>query len=235
MFDLKDRIVEKNYQFITYSYGGGCLFYPGFNLVTIKTSKINEKCNNSYFTKLKEILSKQKDATIIFVGRFPLHLTNYFFDNQEGGREGGKWTDKYISVGKYKNIQDSFKNEVLELSKNNKIILIYPIPEVGINPNKKIFLSWVKRKNRLSRNFNLKNVTTSYQVYKERTQSSFELLDAIQSDNIYRIYPHKLFCDTNVKERCVTHDNKNIFYADDDHPSFKGAEMINSLIMKKIK
>ena len=63
----------------------------------------------------------------------------------------------------------------------------------------------------------------------------FELFDSIEGDNIYRVYPHKLFCDTNVKERCVTHDNKNIFYADDDHPSVKGAEMINDLIMKEIE
>ena len=34
---------------------------------------------------------------------------------------------------------------------------------------------------------------------------------------------------------CVTHNDKNIFYADDDHPSIKGAEMINDLIMKEIE
>ena len=68
-----------------------------------------------------------------------------------------------------------------------------------------------------------------------RTKSSFELLDSIQGDNIYRVYPHKLFCDTAIKNRCVTHDDKNIYYADDDHPSLKGAEMINDLIMKEIE
>jgi hypothetical protein len=55
------------------------------------------------------------------------------------------------------------------------------------------------------------------------------------SDNIYRVYPHKLFCDTTIKDRCVTHDDKNIFYSDDDHPSIKGSEMINDLIMKEIE
>ena len=30
MFNLKDRVVKKNYQFITSTYGG-CLFFPGFN------------------------------------------------------------------------------------------------------------------------------------------------------------------------------------------------------------
>ena len=78
-------------------------------------------------------------------------------------------------------------------------------------------------------------VTTSYEVYKNRTQSTFELLDSIQGENIYRVYPHRLFCDTIIKDRCATHDDKNIFYSDDDHPSLQGAEMINNLIMKEIE
>jgi hypothetical protein len=70
---------------------------------------------------------------------------------------------------------------------------------------------------------------------ENRTKSSFELLDSIKGDNIYRVYPHKLFCDTTIKDRCVTHDDKNIFYADSNHPSIKGSEMINDLIMKEIE
>ena len=121
----------------------------------------------------------------------------------------------------------------MELSKQNKIILIYPIPEVGWNPNNKIYNQYAKE--RFSKNFNILNVTTNHEVYKNRTKSSFELLDSIQGDNIYRVYPHTLFCDTTIKDRCLTHDDKNIFYYDDNHPAFKGAEMINNLIMKEIK
>ena len=55
-------------------------------------------------------------------------------------------------------------------------------------------------------------LTTSYEVYKKRTKSSFELLDSIKGNRINRVYPHKLFCDTTIKNRCITHDDKNIFY-----------------------
>ena len=61
-------------------------------------------------------------------------------------------------------------------------------------------------------NTDLNYITTSFNVYKERTKSSFELLDSIHSDNIYRVYPHKLFCDTTIQNRCITHDDRNIFY-----------------------
>ena len=232
LFNLKDRIVKSNYQFIT-STIGGCLFYPGFNMVNNKTQKIDEKCNESYFQKLKQTLSNDKNSIIIFGGRHPLYLSNYFFDNKEGGVEGLEWNYKYVSSGKYDTIQNSFKSEILEFSKNNKIILIYPIPEVGWNSKEKLLIQWSK--NKFSKNTDLKYITTSFNVYRERTKSSFELLDSIKGDNIYRVYPHKLFCDTSIKNRCVTHDDKNIFYADANHLSIKGSEMIHDLIMKEIE
>ena len=230
MFNLKDRIVKSNYQFIT-SIVGYCLFYPGFNRFNYKTQKIDDNCNEGYFERLKQTLSIEKDSIIIFGGRHPLYLSNYFFDNQEGGVEGLEWESKFLSSRKYDTIQNSFKREILELSKNNKIILIYPIPEVGWNVPKKIFRDSVN----FFENTDLNYITTSFNVYKERTKSSFELLDSIHSDNIYRVYPHKLFCDTTIQNRCITHDDMNIFYADDDHPSVKGAEMINDLITKEIE
>ena len=136
---------------------------------------------------------KETDSIIIFGGRFPLYFSNYYFDNQEGGVEGEEPDDKFFSLGKYDSIQSSFKNEVLELSNNNKIILIYPIPEAGWNPNRKIYNQWVKEN--FPKNFKIqKNITTSHEVYKNRTKLSYDLLNSIKSDNIYRVYPSKLFC-----------------------------------------
>jgi len=234
MFDLKDRIVDKNYQLIT-STIGGCVYWPGFDIVDVKTNKVDEDCNNNYFSRLENNLIQEKNSIIIFSGRFPVYLNNDYFDNQEGGVEDEDWDNKYVSNGKFNNIETSFRSSVQKLSEHNKIILIYPIPEVGWGVPDKIFKMWIKRKNKSFREFKLENITTSYQVYIDRTKSSFELLDSLKDDSIYRVYPHKLFCDTLIKDRCVTHDDKNIFYTDDDHPSLKGAEMINELIMKEIE
>jgi hypothetical protein len=235
LFNLKDKLVKKNYQFITYTLDG-CMFFPGFNVVNNKTMKVSEVCNDAYFQKVKKILSKDTNSIIIFGGRFPLYLSNYYFDNQEGEIEGKELTDKYFSVGKYETIQASFQNEISELSKNNKIILIYPIPEVGFNVPKKLNNIFLKELKNVNKKININEyITTSYEVYKNRTKSSFELLDSIKGENIYRAYPHTLFCDTTKKNRCVTHDDKNIFYYDDDHPSSKAAEMINELIVEEIK
>jgi peptidoglycan/LPS O-acetylase OafA/YrhL len=233
---LKEKLIKNNYQFITMTLGN-CLFFPGFDMVDVKTQKIIKTCNNNYFQKLKLILSKDKNSIVIIGGRFPLHLSNYYFDNQEGGIEGNEWNYKYVSLGKYETIQTSFKNEISKLSKNHKIILIYPIPEVGWNVSLK--LNNLFRK--LPKNVNKKKIkvsdyiTTSVEVYKKRVKSSFELLDSIQGNNIYRVYPHILFCGKIIKDRCVTHDDKNLFYIDNNHSSLKGAEMINDLLIKEIE
>jgi peptidoglycan/LPS O-acetylase OafA/YrhL len=235
--DLKSRVTKKRYQFIT-SLVGGCIYFPNFDLIR-NTGQVNKNCNNEYFQKIKKDLLNEKSLILITGGRLPLYISNYFFDNEEGGIEkvvgrDTKWDATYIPNKnfKYDSIQISFKNEISELSKKHKVILIYPIPEVGLNPKRKIF---VNLDNKFSKEHILDYFTTSYEVYKKRTKSSFDLLDSIQGENIYRVYPHTLFCDTIIKDRCVTHDDKNIFYADDDHPSLKGAEMINDLIIKEIE
>ena len=144
---------------------------------------------------------------------------------------------KYVKVGNYETIQESFKNEIYELSKKNKIILVYPIPEAFYDVPHNIFLQMTNKKNKFFIDFsNLKKLTTSYDIYKKRSNSSFELLDAIQGKNIHRVYPHTLFCKKTLKKRCATHDDKNLFYVDDNHHlSLKGSVMLNDLIMKEIE
>ena len=237
MFDLKNRVIEKKYQFIT-SIVNGCVYFPGFDLVTVNTIMPDKFCNNDYFLDLEKELNNNKDSVIIFGGRFPMYFNEYYyFDNKEGGIEnnGMKWNKKYAKKSNYNNIKDSFKNSILKLSKKNKIILIYPIPEVGWDPFKKINLSWVKSKKKTNSQFSFENITTSYDVYKKRSNSTFELFDSIQNDNIYRVYPSNIFCNTVFKNRCITHNNKDIFYVDDDHLSLSGSKLLNNLVIKELE
>ena len=134
------------------------------------------------------------------------------------------WNYKFVSSNKFRDIRHSFKDNVLELSKKNKIILVYPIPETGWHIPQKIFNQGSKE-----------IISTSFQLYSERSKSSFELLNSIKGKNVHRVYSHKAFCNTIIKDRCIVNDKKNIFYMDTNHPSIKGAEMINNLLIQKIK
>ena len=222
IINLSHQVQKKGYQFIK-STLGGCLYFPGFDKVITKTKR-QTLCNNQYFKDLKQTLSEEKNSIMIFGGRFSSYLNSSDLYKPE----------KFIAVENYKNISVSFKKEILDLSKNNKIILIYPIPEVGYDPNKKLYLKWIKNKDKPENFFNQSNLNTSFEIYENDNKSSFKLLDSIQGENIYRVYPHTLFCNNIIKNRCITHDKINIFYEDDNHPSLAGAKMINDLVIKEI-
>jgi hypothetical protein len=86
------------------------------------------------------------------------------------------------------------------------------------------------------KNFLSKNpITTSYEVYLERTNESFIMLNKLKNKNLSGIYPHKLFCDNSIKGRCVTHNLNEVFYSDASHLSYKGAKMLMKLIENEIK
>jgi peptidoglycan/LPS O-acetylase OafA/YrhL len=222
-YDLKKRLSSYNYYHFT---SGGFIYLPG------QKKKYDKEIKSKFFERnnfiKKKILSSSQNSIVLIYGRYPVYLEKSYFDNQEkDGKENGDWRWFELEDNN-DNFTMLFKEniEILLKNKNLKIILLYPIPEVGFDPKSRIINH---------KFFKNKITTTSYDVFKKRTKSSFELLNSIKSENIYRVYPHTLFCDTTIKNRCVTHDDMNIFYSDDDHPSIKGAEMINDLIIKEIE
>lgn len=226
---LKNELVNLNYQFVNFTVGA-CIYFPDFNLVNLKYKRINESCNNDYFYQLKKILLQESGALIIFGGRFPVYFSNELYNRKD--THEGEWEYSYESIKKNKVITEVFTNEVLELSKKNKIILIYPIPEIGFDPLKKI---WNTRISIFSNKKNNLKISTSFKDYQDRAKISFETLNQIRGKNIYRFYPHELFCNTEISERCLVSDENNILYSDNNHPSKKGAEIINKKLIEKIK
>ncbi len=235
--------IFKNYNDfnINYSLFLGCQFILNVNRVDKKTLKPEFSCTSNLQQERLEFINKTNNSIVILFGRLPLILNEDRFNNLEYGFYEGEMKDFIqneknslkTKLERQKNIKINYKKTVQELLKNNhNIILVYPMPEVGTNVPNLLKNFELKKNNQL---FSQNLFTTSYEIYKDRTKLSFELLDSIKGDNIYRVYPHKLFCDTIVKNRCMTHYDNNIFYRDDDHPSLKGAEMINNLIMKEIE
>lgn len=223
-YDLKNRLKDFNYYHFGFS---GYVYLPNFNKINLKNNKIDPEFNqqNSFVRSI--ILSRKLETFVIIGARFPRILNKTRFNNLEGGIEGGDWNYSFKSLNNLNiDFETGFKNSIQELSnKNIKVILIYPIPEVGFDIDERL-------KNR--KFFSNVKYDTSFEVYKRRTKSSFELLDSIRGENIFRVYPHKFFCDSEIKNRCITHQNKKILYSDSYHPSYRGTKHINDLIIKKI-
>ena len=63
------------------------------------------------------------------------------------------------------------------------------------------------------------------------------ILDSINHKNVFKVYPHKHFCNKKIANRCIVNSLDQLFYQDDDHLSLQGSKfIINDIknIMEKI-
>ena len=105
-------------------------------------------------------------------------------------------------------------------------MLLYPVPEVGVHVPKELLKKINGKFLKARKAIRDDPVTTSYEVYKKRVEKSVRILDGITENRIYRIKPSEIFCDSEIKGRCITHNTEVSFYRDDDHLSKFGAELI---------
>lgn len=215
-----------SYQNLTPS---GCL---GINTVIRKDKKKGNIIESKRCTEESEKISKYLENdetprfTIVFVTRLPLYLSGERFDNKTGGIELG---DKSWIEPTSKNVtaSEEISNKLnLWSSLGHKLILVYPIPEVGWHVPKLVQKELNKHLTLYGKQNAYKNliISTSYDLYKSRTSKAFETLDKVNGKNIIRVYPDKVFCPNQGK--CVANDKKQLYYYDDDHLSTHGAKLL---------
>jgi peptidoglycan/LPS O-acetylase OafA/YrhL len=154
---------------------------------------------NNY--KIDEFLKENSNLIIVYHLRWSIKILNEWFDNQEGHREETTLavTDSfYEPIGiknstkeeRYKYLAEGTISRINYIINNgHKLILVYPVPEMGFNVPKQLL-------NRIGRSSNSNNVSvpilsTSYDVYKKRNKKIFDILDSIDHPNIFRVYPHE--------------------------------------------
>ena len=199
-----------------------------------------------------EILNEQNVSTIILMSRFPFYWHKSGFDSEQGA-DGIEIATAWAPVPYFldknnKRLEEKNRKEMIEksfneslikiLNMNINVIIVYPVPEVGLWVPDTLagrILPRLKIKSMLD-NFlddtsfiNLpktKYLTTSYDLYLKRNKEVFKMLDKTQHPNLYRIYPHKKLCDYQIKNRCITHTKNNIYYRDHNHLSIDGRKLI---------
>jgi peptidoglycan/LPS O-acetylase OafA/YrhL len=209
---------KSDYSFLTIINGGY------FHLRNVKQIDKNTKRINKAYDVLRDntdkILKKSKNNIIIIGG-----VTSLYFYNKRVEGRALHWDNIFVDKKSLKYdpgiIENAFKNFLKELSQNNEVILLYPIPELGTNLQKR------KIENSI-RVFNY-----NYSDFLKQNKEVIKFFNSINYPNVHKVYPHKAFCieETNL---CSTHDKDNFFFFDGYHPSIEGAKMINDLIIKKI-
>ena len=216
-FDLYNKTKSK-YSFLPITNGGY------FHLREVKQiNKHSKKIIKQYDilrNNIDKILNKSNKNIIIIGGVTSLYIYNKRIENRAlhwDGQFVHKDTLKYDT----KTIERAFINLLKSLSANNEIILLYPIPEMGINIQKKKF------ENRI-RIFNYK-----YSDYLKQNNEVIDFFNTINLPDVHKVYSYRVFCNETTG-LCNTHDKDNFFFFDGYHPSLQGAKMINNLIVKKI-
>ena len=108
------------------------------------------------------------------------------------------------------------------------MVLIYPIPEAGWNVPELAFRTILQDGNTAL------TLSTSHARYIERNKSFFEILDSIQLPGLFRVRPDQILCDTMVPERCANVVDGHILYADDDHLTNSGAELLVPAVLSQV-
>ena len=215
---------------------GDCLPVFQANLVVRDSPALQYSCNVAFQERRLKAIAARGPSIIVVAGRWPRQLEGSYFNNREGGVE--KTDLVYQKALRPENgatvAQEIARSMRRLLDAGHDVVLVYPFVEAGWNVPKELFLRMPKNATLAEAYLAGHPLTTSFDVYRDRTESSFAVLDSIRHENMHAVYPHKRFCNTTLPGRCLTHDAANLYYADDNHPNKTGAAMINDLIVEKI-
>ncbi|SHM81941.1 acyltransferase family protein [Halomonas cupida] len=190
---------------------------------------VNSDCAEFNDFVMREIVDSAGINTVILASRWTLQIESNRFDNREGGVERG---GDAILLGKDSDgvwtrdmglVLSSFRKSIeMLVSSGKKVVLIYPVPEVGWNVPRAMH-------HRIENGLD-PQITTSYEVFEERNDRSYDFLDSIAVQGVSRIYPEKVLCNTYVVGRCVASLESTPLYSDDDHLNGYGSLLVARLL-----
>ena len=155
-------------------------------------------CNKKIFHNRLKKIKQKKGATLI------IHF-NYTQYNKENNIE----EIEFLRV-----INDFLEN-------NYNIILMYPIPYLEKNVSIEIEKNIIDKKEI----FDVVNI--DLKEYLDESKKTFDLFDKLKHDNLYKVYPHKKFCNTDLDKKCIGNTQNEIYFIDNTHLSKKGSDLIN--------
>ena len=234
-YELNEEIKNRNLSLFKFNTR---MYLANFNYINRKTNIIDEEFFSNNI-KIDNFLKKNSNLIVILHHRWTIRLLETWFDNGEGYKEykdlryhsylmpTGIKTSSLHERQKY--TREGILSQINKIiNHGHKLILVYPVPEMGVSVQQQILTKSLFESS-------VPIVSGSYEVYKKRNRLIFEILDSIQNQNIYKVYPHKLLCDKQLKNRCIANNENDIFYYDDDHLSLKGSKLVVDEIIKKIE
>jgi peptidoglycan/LPS O-acetylase OafA/YrhL len=180
---------------------------------------------------------------VILIARWALYLEGTRFNNLEGGIEHDENLqfdsgvvdnlDYHANYDRLAYFKQSYADSVKKLlGMGKKVILVYPIPEVGWHVPRYVTSYYLSDPDQA---FSLGTGSTSYKVFQDRNKNAYQALDSIgEYSNLFRIYPEKIFCNNDLEDRCIVQKDGYLLYSDDDHLSNAGARSVIAEIVSHL-
>lgn len=206
--ELKEVLIKNDYNFIIMT-NAGCDF--------VKISKKDENifCNKKIYQERIKKIKNTKNGIII------IHL-NYSNKNFENDLASQKDFIRNI-------------NDLVNLG--NKIIIIYPLPQMKVHVSNE--LSQKIRSNKKNSTQFLEDkknyISIDYKEFKEETKYIKFILDNINHKNIFKVNVENIFCNKILLNKCIAHDNKNLYFVDNNHLSNFSSKKISYELLRIIK
>jgi len=193
----------------------------------------DRNCDQS-LEKIENYIQKNEIRNLLISARWSFHTSGQRFDNEEGGVEGGGVRAFLIegyrigSTNYQKEIARIFRDGIKDyLERGYNVVLVYPSPEAGWNvPNT---LAQLK----VYGGEEPQELSTSFDVFESRHKVIEEAFDEISDDRLRRVRPSDLLCDKVIPNRCINTVAGMPIYADDDHFSRRGSELVAEEIIEK--
>lgn len=180
--------------------------------------------------RLREYIAKPEIEAVLLAVRWTARLYPMggsidapAFSNGEGGVEMDYPFRRNMAVFDRGQSSDSaavmgvaLQRFVEGFAKLKPTVVLYPVPEVGWTPGRVNLLAMIAGRPG--------DITTSWQRFKDRNAAAIQSLDAV--DGVRRVKPEAIFCNTFVADRCTVQAGGTLYYADDNHVSTVGAQMI---------
>ena len=236
---LVDKTKKSNYKITHMSYSGG-LYIPDY-------ISINELSNKPVSNPLQHDYRKRKlekfplNSYIVVSGNYLYYLQKKLIIDKDNFVLTKNLKIKYVNKNNQNldyedrifQFMNSFKNSLIELSRNFKVILVYPLPSPPTNLSRHIKNNFFKGLLNDEDYFKKDPINYEKKKYLKVNEKMINLFDEISSSNsnIFKIETKDLFC---PKDQCIFYNNNEVYFFDDVHLSYKGSEKVNELILKKI-
>jgi peptidoglycan/LPS O-acetylase OafA/YrhL len=157
------------------------------------------------------------------------------FDNGEGGREQDSPYRRNYAV--LPNGAKSYDPRVVAAQVDRYVkslaaiaptALIYQVPEVGFDPNRRTMRAVAQGATERP------ELSTSAARYRQRNTAVAALLDGISAPGLTRVRPDRFLCNTVLPGRCVVQARGRLYYHDDDHLSDFAAEPVVDALLAQL-